>query len=542
MSYQVLARKWRPHKFDEVVGQQHVLQSLIHALDGGRLHHAYLLTGTRGVGKTTLSRILAKCLNCEKGVTSIPCGECSACTQIDAGRFIDLIEIDAASKTKVEDTRELLDNVQFAPVVGRFKIYLIDEVHMLSTHSFNALLKTLEEPPEHVKFLLATTDPQKLPITVLSRCLQFHLKNIPADLIAKQLAYVLENEEVTFDAPALDAISRNASGSMRDALSLLDQAIAYGQGTVKKDAVLDMLGNSDDDQVVELAMALAQENADMVFNICAQLHEHQTDYIQVLGRLSRALFEAARIQLFEGIDGEFDADKIQALSQALSATQLQVLYQITLTAAKDLPIAPEMRTAFEMTMLRLLAFTPQGTTTTAAPVKKNTAKPTPIATKAPLQQAQFVRPTPAAPTQDTAPTMPSTSALTPSEANWHDIVNQLPLQGVVMQLAKHTSFLSYQNNLIELNMARSHAALAAPKLVAQVQTALSTYFGVSLTLDLKNTSAATIQTPATREKAKTEQNKADAKTAIESDANVQFMMNEMGATVVPDSIKTIGEQ
>jgi DNA polymerase-3 subunit gamma/tau len=284
MSYQVLARKWRPHKFDEVVGQQHVLQSLIHALDGGRLHHAYLLTGTRGVGKTTLSRILAKCLNCEKGVTSIPCGECSACTQIDAGRFIDLIEIDAASKTKVEDTRELLDNVQFAPVVGRFKIYLIDEVHMLSTHSFNALLKTLEEPPEHVKFLLATTDPQKLPITVLSRCLQFHLKNIPADLIAKQLAYVLENEEVTFDAPALDAISRNASGSMRDALSLLDQAIAYGQGTVKKDAVLDMLGNSDDDQVVELAMALAQENADMVFNICAQLHEHQTDYIQVLGR------------------------------------------------------------------------------------------------------------------------------------------------------------------------------------------------------------------------------------------------------------------
>jgi DNA polymerase-3 subunit gamma/tau len=318
MTYQVLARKWRPKIFSEVIGQEHVLTSLIHALDNNRLHHAYLLSGTRGVGKTTLARILAKCLNCEKGVSSKPCEACSSCEQINAGRFVDLIEIDAASKTKVEDTRELLDNVQFAPTVGRYKVYLIDEVHMLSTHSFNALLKTLEEPPEHVKFILATTDPQKLPITVLSRCLQFNLKNLTPDKLTEHLKYICQAENIIFELDALVAIARSAAGSVRDALSLLDQAISFGAGEVKASLTYQMLGLTHDQIIYDLAQDVLNNNASSLFKKLPSLYEKGMDPILFFGRLSRFLYEVAFWESLQGLPGsEFVPGQVKLLAEKI---------------------------------------------------------------------------------------------------------------------------------------------------------------------------------------------------------------------------------
>lgn len=360
MSYQVLARKWRPRFFDEMVGQEHVLRALINALNQQKLHHAYLFTGTRGVGKTTIARILAKCLNCEQGVSARPCGQCSACQEIAQGRFVDLIEVDAASRTKVEDTRELLDNVQYAPTRGRFKVYLIDEVHMLSSHSFNALLKTLEEPPAHVKFLLATTDPQKLPVTVLSRCLQFNLKNMPASHIVQHLEKVLTAEAVAFEEPALWQIGRAAQGSMRDALSLTDQAIAYGEGQVYEAPVNAMLGTLDRGRLFKLAECLAKADASAVLSLVATMAEHSVDYDEVLQGLLAIFHRSALAQLVPDAidDSEGDRQAILALAQAMSAEDLQLYYQIGVSGRKDLSLAPEARQGFEMLVLRMLAFRP----------------------------------------------------------------------------------------------------------------------------------------------------------------------------------------
>lgn len=368
MSYQVLARKWRPRTFHELVGQEHVQRALVNALDQGRLHHAYLFTGTRGVGKTTLARILAKCLNCTAGgrgddaVTSTPCGECESCRAIDEGRFVDLIEVDAASRTKVEDTRELLDNVQYAPTQGRFKVYLIDEVHMLSTHSFNALLKTLEEPPPHVKFLLATTDPQKLPVTVLSRCLQFTLKNMPPERIVEHLSKVLGAEGIAFDETALWLLGKAADGSMRDAMSLTDQAIAFGQGAVRHADVAAMLGTLDHRHLLALLDALAEVDAARVLAEIAQLAEQGPDFAGVLDDLVGMLHRVAVAQMVpEALDnGHGDRETLLQLAARFTAEDVQLYYQIGLQGRGDMDRAPDLRTALEMTLLRMLAFRPQG--------------------------------------------------------------------------------------------------------------------------------------------------------------------------------------
>ncbi|MCC5882421.1 MAG: DNA polymerase III subunit gamma/tau [Halomonas sp.] len=368
MSYQVLARKWRPRTFHELVGQEHVQRALVNALDQGRLHHAYLFTGTRGVGKTTLARILAKCLNCtskgygDEGVTSTPCGECDSCRAIDEGRFVDLIEVDAASRTKVEDTRELLDNVQYAPTQGRYKVYLIDEVHMLSTSSFNALLKTLEEPPPHVKFLLATTDPQKLPATVLSRCLQFTLKNMPPERIVTHLAKVLEAEGIGFEESALWLLGRAADGSMRDAMSLTDQGIAFGQGQVRHADVAAMLGTLDHRHVLALVEALADVDAPRLLAEIAQLAEQGPDFAAVLDDLAAILHRLAVAQMVpDAVDNTHgDRDTVLALASRFTAEDVQLYYQIGIQGRGDMAHAPDLRTALEMTLLRMLAFRPQG--------------------------------------------------------------------------------------------------------------------------------------------------------------------------------------
>ncbi len=360
MSYQVLARKWRPRRFVEMVGQEHVLRALVNALDEDRLHHAYLFTGTRGVGKTSIARLFAKSLNCEQGVSSEPCGQCSACVEIAEGRFVDLIEVDAASRTKVEDTRELLENVQYAPTQGRYKVYLIDEVHMLSGHSFNALLKTLEEPPPHIKFLLATTDPQKLPVTILSRCLQFNLKNLMPERIVEHLSYVLGEESIQFDDAALWLLARSAEGSMRDALSLTDQSIAFGAGAVNEADVRAMLGTIDHRIVFELLEALVSQNGKEMMDQVQRMSEFTPDYSGVLAELISILHRIALAQVVpDAIDNALgDQQQVQSLASRMRAEEVQLYYQIALNGRKDLPMVPQPREGLEMTLLRMLAFRP----------------------------------------------------------------------------------------------------------------------------------------------------------------------------------------
>jgi DNA polymerase III subunit gamma/tau len=360
MSYQVLARKWRPKTFREMVGQEHVLQALINALDHDRLHHAYLFTGTRGVGKTTIARILAKCLNCETGVSSEPCGECSSCLEIAEGRSVDLLEVDAASQTKVDDTRAMLENVQYLPTRSRYKVYLIDEVHMLSGHSFNALLKTLEEPPPHVKFLLATTDPQKLPATILSRCLQFNLKNMPPEQIVGHLSNVLTQEGISFEEPALWLLGRAAAGSMRDALSLTDQAIAFGSGKLSETDVRSMLGSVDLNFVYELLEALAAGNPADLLEVVARMAEHAPDFEGSLDELISLLHRVAVAQVVpDAIDNSWgDAERVAQIAAAITAEDAQLFYQIALNGKRDITLAADSRSGFEMTLLRMVAFRP----------------------------------------------------------------------------------------------------------------------------------------------------------------------------------------
>ncbi|NIG19584.1 DNA polymerase III subunit gamma/tau [Pantoea sp. Al-1710] len=411
MSYQVLARKWRPQAFADVVGQEHVLTALANGLSLGRIHHAYLFSGTRGVGKTSIARLLAKGLNCETGITSTPCGQCDNCREIEQGRFVDLIEIDAASRTKVEDTRDLLDNVQYAPARGRFKVYLIDEVHMLSRHSFNALLKTLEEPPSHVKFLLATTDPQKLPVTILSRCLQFHLKALDVEQIQQQLVHILQQEQIAAEPRALHLLARAADGSMRDALSLTDQAIAMGQGSVTRETVAQMLGTLDDEQPLALIEALVEGQGEQVMALLNQAASRGVEWEALLVEMLRLLHRVAMVQLLPASLGEDDvnqAQRLRDLARVLPPADVQLYYQTLLMGRKDLPLAPDRRLGVEMTLLRALAFHPQATI--AEPV----ARPSLIPQAAP--QASAASAGVAAPASSAQVTAPASSANTAASA------------------------------------------------------------------------------------------------------------------------------
>jgi DNA polymerase-3 subunit gamma/tau len=538
MSYLVLARKWRPRTFADTVGQEHVLKALVNALESGRLHHAYLFAGTRGVGKTTIARILAKALNCEKGVTAEPCGECSACVEIDEGRFVDLIEVDAASKTKVDDTRELLDNVQYSPARGRYKVYLIDEVHMLSTSSFNALLKTLEEPPPHVKFLLATTDPQKLPVTVLSRCLQFNLSRLTPGLIADRLEYICGEEDVTFEASALKLIARAADGSLRDALSLLDQAIAYCGGPVEEHGVATMLGTIDRDHVTGLLRLLAADDGPGVIAAVEAMDEQFPNYHRLLEELARYL---QRVAVFQAIgasdrDDGFDADEIAEIAGQLNEADVQLFYQIAVIGQRDLHLAPDPRSGAEMTLLRMLAFRPPSAGGAAdggaRPKRAASASPAagakPAAAPAAKARAEKAEPTPAPQTWQ--------------EPDWPELVGSLPLKGAVRMLADNCAYLGREGDTVRLSLdRRSESTLTAPRRKA-LEEALSAKFGETLKVDIEldaHREAPEAETRVERTSRENEQRQAEARESLETDPNVRAMKDLFGAELKVDSIEPI---
>lgn len=519
MSYLALARKWRPKQFSQVVGQSFVVQALTNALTQNHLHHAYLFTGTRGVGKTTIARILAKCLNCETGITATPCDQCSHCQDIDNGRFPDLFEIDAASRTKVEDTREILDNVQYAPTTGRFKIYLIDEVHMLSGHSFNALLKTLEEPPEHVKFLLATTDPQKLPATVLSRCLQFHLSHVSHTDIDQQLQHILAEEEITADTDATQLISHAASGSLRDALSLLDQAIAFGNGSISAEQTRQMLGTIDQTYILKLLDALANQNANSILETTEQLQHQGCDFGKALAELLAQLHAIARIQL---ASPKTTAPELVALSTKISAEDIQLYYQIGLIGQRDLAFAPTTQSGFEMTLLRMLAFTP------------NQAEPIDTVTKVTPAQAQPQTPVAAKTTATPVAKKPVNTG------SWQAIYQQLQLTGAARMLAEQCSLISQTESRIELGVEQKHKALVQPALIERLKLALSTLFDRPIQVVVTETDAATAsETPANAKARENKQRQQHAEQEIYNDEKVQQIIQTFDAKIVKESIKPV---
>jgi DNA polymerase-3 subunit gamma/tau len=536
MSYQVLARKWRPASFTEMVGQDHVLRALINALDEQRLHHAYLFTGTRGVGKTTVARIFAKSLNCETGITSQPCGVCGACKDIAEGRFIDLIEVDAASRTKVEDTRELLDNVQYAPTHGRFKVYLIDEVHMLSSHSFNALLKTLEEPPPHVKFLLATTDPQKLPMTVLSRCLQFNLKRMPVPLIESHLHYILQQEQIDFDAKALRLLAHGADGSMRDALSLLDQAIAYGGGKLICDEVQAMLGTVSRDRIMAILRALMAGDAQAVMAEVAALAEMTPDYQHALADLLVLLHQLALAQHApDAVDENcVDRDELQALAQRISGEDVQLFYQVGLIGRQDLPVAPDAKTGFEMALLRMLTFRPNPPAHSLN-IQKANAQTAAAPAAQPVSQASQAAVEAVAP----AETHNLAAAKQAADDDWPGLLHAMNIKGMVKQLAVNCVLEKRAPGTVSLRLSADHSQLLSLALQGKLQDALSAYLGEEIKLDIA-VGQLQVESPAqTRQRNKQQQQRA-AEQDIEQDPMVQALKENFAAQVVPNSVKPTG--
>jgi DNA polymerase-3 subunit gamma/tau len=535
MAYQVLARKWRPSNFKQLVGQEHVSQSLIHALQHDRLHHAYLFTGTRGVGKTTVARILAKAINCENLQDSNPCGQCPVCLDFEQGRFMDLIEVDAASRTKVEDTRDLLDNAQYAPNQGRYKVYLIDEVHMLSGHSFNALLKTLEEPPPHVKFLLATTDPHKIPVTVLSRCLQFNLKRLLPDQIATQMRFILGEEQIDFEAPALSLLARSADGSMRDGLSLLDQAIVYGSGSVKLPDVTSMLGTIAQQPVEDMLQALAAQDGKQLLALTAAIAELTPDFADILQQMLRVLHRVALTQqLPDFVDQEFDKSLLDHLAQTLSTEDVQLFYQIGLLGQRDLPLAPDPRTGFEMVLLRMLSFRPQTTSPQTPASKQATTKPQqpPISDATP-NPGTLAEANPAnAISHASAPTQPS-----PAADNWQAIIAALNIGGRTRELANNCVLDNIDEHNCRLLIDPSFQRvgnIAEEKL----REALQKHFARPLKLHISEQTSQQM-TPALEMQKAREDRQQTAVDTINADTNILALKDTFGARIMPGSIEPL---
>lgn len=593
MTYEVLARKWRPASFAAMAGQEHVLQALINALTADRLHHAYLFTGTRGVGKTTVARILAKCLNCETGVTPEPCGVCSSCKEISEGRFVDLIEVDAASRSRVEETRDLLENVQYAPTRGRYKVYLIDEVHMLSTASFNALLKTLEEPPPHVKFLLATTDPKKLPVTVLSRCLQFHLKNLTPERIVRHLEMVLSAEGIEAESEALWALARAADGSMRDGLSLADQAIAFGDGRLAADEVARMLGTIDQSAMQRILEGLAAGNGELLLVVCADLAEHAADFPAVLRELMAVLHRIAVVQAVPAAappqagSGDRSAAVVVAMAGRLTPEDVQLYYQVALMGQRDLPFAPDPRSGFEMTLLRMLAFRPEqpgdsegetaqapsqaalSATPSTAPSK--TRSKTDASAESGAAESASVDPVPAAladvvaaagssmqrnnadlPPWDEpdlhAPeprSQPKASAgqvdapVLSEPQHWHETVSRLELSGLTSELVNHCMPVEIEAGRVRLLLDPSAEALNSEVHVGRLEVALEGLLGRPFRVEIHVGSAAD-ENPAQRAARQRAERQRRAEEAIASDANVQALIETFNASVQRESIRPMG--
>ena len=523
MSYQVLARKWRPKSFATLVGQEHVVRALTHALEQQRLHHAYLFTGTRGVGKTTLARIVAKALNCETGITATPCGTCSSCLEIDGGRFVDYIELDAASNRGVEDMTSLLEKATYAPTRGRFKVYVIDEVHQLSGHAFNAMLKTLEEPPEHVKFILATTDPQKIPVTVLSRCLQFNLKQMPAGYIVEHLTRILEAEQVAFEPAALRHVAKAAAGSMRDALSLLDQAIAHGAGRVEEAGVRDMLGTVGDDYLYAILDGLVAGDIQAMLDVADAMEARSLAFDSALQELATLFHRIALVQMApQALADDAERARLAPYAQALDAEFLQLCYQIAIHGRDDLALAPDEYAGFTMTLLRLHAFRPDsGAPLAAAAPVAATAAPKRSANAAPMAAAK-----PAA-----------TAAAT--DDDWHAIVASLPLAGLPKQLAQHCELAEATDSQISLRLPPAHKSLLNTKAPQdKLQAELQNHFGRPVKLAIV-VAEAEGETPAERSRTEKRERQEKAVAAIEGDPFVRDVVDLFDATIDESTIKPV---
>ncbi len=543
MSYQVLARKWRPKSFESLVGQDAVVRALTHALDANRLHHAYLLTGTRGVGKTTIARILAKALNCEQGVSSKPCGVCSACQQIDAGRFVDYIEMDAASNRGVDEMVQLLEQATFLPSVGRYKVYMIDEVHQLTTHAFNAMLKTLEEPPAHVKFILATTDPQKILVTVLSRCLQFNLRQVSPPLLASHLEHVLNGEGIAPDVKALELIARAAGGSVRDALSLLDQAIAHGGGSVEADQVSQMLGTSNMSRMLGMLSALIQGDVSAVREQTLQMAAGALSFESALDDLSR-LAVSLQLMQFDASDGsqefsslaEDDAQQLRLLSTQCSRVYAQLIYQVATKARADLRLAPDSAHGFLMAMLRLLAVHP-GHVSAAEPVMATT----PLRAAAPPVQAisQVEKPPVTEERPAVAPELKPPESLSDLCAEtWPQTVERLGLKGMARELVQHSAFASFADGLVALNLPATHRQLLMPASEQRVAQALSELLGAQVRVKFDVVEQVGV-TAAVLKKEAAEERHNTAVAAIESDPLVQELIDVFDAKLIDGSIRSV---